>query len=159
MRNNPSDNQSNVATKMPLPSAHEMSITRRLFHSDKRSSGHFAHASVRKRPVRYCLKSFRLRNNPGALHIYIPPSFSPDTKMSDTHVYTLFFNPLIRRKKLANWPNSLANRTLAKRLVRELIFNRNFSFGWCCTRLRLVFLSRNGATKPQDKLQEQLACP
>ena len=81
---------------------HEMSISRKLFHSDKRSSGHFAHASVRKRPVRYCLKSFRLRNNPGALHIYIPPSFSPDTKMSDTHVYTLFFNPLIRLKKLAN---------------------------------------------------------
>ena len=45
---------------------------------------------------------------------------------SDTRVYTSFFEPLIRRKQLRNWPNTyekwlqkLANRTLAKRLVGE----------------------------------------
>ena len=56
---------------MPPPSAPEMSISRKVFHSDNLFSGHFAHASVRKRPARYCLKSFRLRNNTGAIHTYI----------------------------------------------------------------------------------------
>ena len=47
---------------------------------------------------------------------------SHDTKKCDTHVYTSFFQPLIRRKQSGNWPNTyakrvhkLANRTLAKR--------------------------------------------
>ena len=48
------------------------------------------------------------------------------TKRSDTHAYSSFFKPLIRVKKLGNWTNTLAkrlktlaNRTLAKRLVGE----------------------------------------
>ena len=55
---------------------------------------------------------------------------SHDTKKCDTHVYTSFFPPLIRRKQWGNWPNmyakrlqKLANMTFAKRLVGETTVN------------------------------------
>ena len=57
-------------------------------------------------------------------------SLSHDTKKCDTHVYTSFFQQLIRQKQLGNWPNTyvnrlqkLANRRLAKRLVGETTVN------------------------------------
>ena len=56
--------------KCPPFSAPEMNISRKRFHSNNRFSGYFAHASVRKRPVRDCLKSFRLRNQTGVTPIY-----------------------------------------------------------------------------------------
>ena len=61
------------------------------------------------------------------------PSLSHDTKKCDTHVYTSFFQPVIRQKQLGNWPNTyakriqkLVNRTLAKRLVGETTVNTLF---------------------------------
>ena len=65
-----------------------------------------------------------------ALHMYMLRSLSHGTKKCDKHVYTLFFQPLIRRKHLGNWHNTyakrrqkLANRTLAKQLVGETTVN------------------------------------
>ena len=57
-------------------------------------------------------------------HIYLPDSFSHDTKKSYTHVYTTLFKLQIRLMKLGNCPNTLAKRLkmLAKRrLTRRLL--------------------------------------
>ena len=72
----------------------------------------------------WCDRSFRLRVV--LLTSYVVPlrsETSADTKKCDTHVYTLFFQPLIRQKQLRNWrkntyakrPQKLANTMMAKR--------------------------------------------
>ena len=42
--------------------------------------------------------------------MYRPRSFSHDTKKCDTHVYISLFQPVVRRKQLVTWPNTLAKR-------------------------------------------------
>ena len=65
----------------------------------------------------------------------MPRSLSHDTKKCDTHVYTSFFQPLIRQKQLGNWPDTyakrlqkLAYRTLAKRLVGQTTISRRVTY-------------------------------
>ena len=47
---------------------------------------------------------------------------SHDTKKCDTHVYTSFFPPLIRRKQWGNWPNMYAKRPWTRYFILFVYF-------------------------------------
>ena len=66
-----------------------------------------------------------------APHIWLPDSFSHDTKKSHTHVYTTLFKLQIRLMKLGNCPNTLAKwlkMLVKKRLTKRLLIEKHVKY-------------------------------
>ena len=91
------------------PESNRLVIGYRSFHPNQ--------MMFRKHLMSFC----SLRKETSAAHVDIPRSLSLGTKQCVTHVYTLFLQPLIRRKQLGNSPNKWARRlnTLAKRTLAK----------------------------------------
>ena len=88
-----------------------------------------------------------------------------DTKKCDTHVYTSFFQQLIRQKRLGNWPNTyvkrlqnLASRRLAKRLVGETTVNPTEHTEGACIWLTSALIGKLSELRDNLKLMCVIQC-
>ena len=91
-------------------------------------------------------------------HIYLPDSFSNDTKKSHINVYTTLFKPQIRLMKLGNCPNTLAKRlkVLAKRrLTRRLLIEKHIKYSEVVYRTSKKNWSLNSITQDTPLLEKR----